>query len=115
MWTLSTVISFTLAVILVYSAVTKLRGGPAVEEQYARVGVPPGKLRYLAVLLLAGAAGLAAGPWCAPLGIAAAAGVTAYFLVAIGFHVHRRQLATVGVPVVLLVLAAAALGSRLAT
>lgn len=101
--------AITLAVLLVWSAVLKLSHRPGVVASYARVGVPERMLNPLAFLLLSGAAGLVAGLWWEGVGIAATAGVASYFLVAIGAHVRTRQLASVGTPVVIELLAVAVL------
>jgi DoxX-like family len=55
------IVTALLAAILLYSAVLKLSSRPDVVEAYARVGVPATRLPSLAVVLLAGAAGLLAG------------------------------------------------------
>jgi hypothetical protein len=54
-------VSVLLATLLVYSAVRKLTHQEQVVRMYTRVGVPEDKLDYLAVILLAGAAGLILG------------------------------------------------------
>lgn len=95
-----------LAVILLWSAVLKLSHRPGVVASYARVGVPERMLNPLALVLLSGAAGLVVGLWWEVVGVAAAAGVATYFLVAIGAHVRTRQLKSVGTPIVIELLAA---------
>jgi DoxX-like family len=107
-------LTILLAALLAFSAVRKLSHAPQVVQSYARTGVPEDKLNLLAWILLAGAAGLLLGlPW-RPLGIAAAAGVAIYFLVAIGFHVRYQDTAHVATPAVIELLAVAVLLSRLA-
>jgi len=108
-------VSVLLAAALAYSAVRKLGHRPEVVRTYVRVGVPEDKLNHLAVVLLAGAAGLLAGLLWAPLGIAAAIGVTCYFILAIGFHIRARDLSNLPTPLILAVLAAVTLVLRLAT
>jgi DoxX-like family len=83
-------------------------------QGYVRVGVPEDKLDYLAIILLTGAAGLMLGLVWAPIGVAAAGGVTLYFLVAIGFHIRAHDTEHLPTPLVIAVLAAAALALRLA-
>lgn len=56
---LAPVISSILATLLVASAALKLSHEPAVVHSYAKLGVKEEQLNVLAVLLLAGAAGLA--------------------------------------------------------
>jgi hypothetical protein len=53
--------------------------------------------------------------WWSILGIATAAGLIAYFAIAIGFHVRAGDAKHAVTPVVLMLLAAAALGLWLAT
>ena len=55
-------------------------------RSYAMVGVPEDKLNSLAVILLAGAAGLFAGLFWEPIGVAAAVGVVCYFVLAVAAH-----------------------------
>jgi hypothetical protein len=108
------VVSVLLAVLLVVAAARKLGHRPAVVATYRRVGVPPERLNQLAVLLLAGAAGLVVGLWWEPVGIAAAAALVAYFLLAIGVHVRARDTANVPMPALYLALSAAALTLHIA-
>jgi hypothetical protein len=115
MWIATIVSSALLARLLLYSAVSKLRGEPDVVAAYARVGVSAKMLPYLAALLLAESGGLVAGLYWAPLGLAAGLAVALYFGVAIAFHIRSRELATVIVPVALLGLAIAHLALRIAT
>jgi DoxX-like family len=103
------VVSVLLAALLVVTAARKLGHRPAVVATYLRVGVPEQRLNQLAVLLLAGAAGLLVGLWREPVGIAAAAALVAYFLLAIGAHVRAHDTANVPMPALYLALSAAAL------
>jgi hypothetical protein len=103
------VVSVLLAALLVVTAARKLGHRPAVVATYRRVGVPQERLNQLAVLLLAGAAGLVVGLWWEPLGVAAAAALVAYFLLAIGAHVRARDTANVPTPALYLALSAVVL------
>lgn len=47
--------------------------------------------RLLPVLKTAAAVGLIAGIWIEPLAVVTAAALVAYFVVAIGFHLHARD------------------------
>lgn len=115
MFTATVIVSVVLAGVLTLSAVRKLSHREEVVRTYLRVGVPEDKLNYLAVILLAGAAGLLAGLVWAPIGLAAAIGLVVYFAAAVGFHVRARDLGNVATPAVLAVIAVAALVLRLAT
>jgi hypothetical protein len=110
----SAVVSVLLAALLVVTAARKFSHRPAVVATYQRVGVPEARLNQLAVLLLAGAAGLVVGLWWEPLGVAAAAALVAYFLLAIGAHVRARDAANAPMPALYLALSAAALILHLA-
>jgi DoxX-like family len=103
------VVSLLLAALLAFSAARKLGHRPEVVATYTRVGVPEDRLNHLAVILMAGAAGLVIGLGWAPLGLAAAAGVVVYFALAIAAHVRAGDLEHLAPPVLLAVLGAAAL------
>lgn len=107
-------VSVLLAALLVLSAAIKLTHREPFYSGYLRVGVPPRLIPYLALLLLTAAAGLLLGLRWASLGIAAAAGLTGYFTVAIGAHLRVRDLRNLP-PLVYLALAVATLALRLAT
>jgi DoxX-like family len=108
-------VSILLAAAIAYAAVRKLSHRPDVVQSYARVGVPEDKLDALAFILLAGAVGLVAGLVWAPIGIAAAVGLIAYFALAVAAHVRARDVENLPTPVVIELLAVAALVLRLAT
>jgi hypothetical protein len=104
------VISSLLAVLISYSAVLKLTHRPTVMEDYRRAGVPEPWLNWLAALLLTAAVGLAVGNWWPLAGVAAAAGLVAYFALAVGFHIRAKDTKNAATPAVLMLLAVAALG-----
>jgi hypothetical protein len=103
------IISILLAAALAFSAALKLTHRPQVVESYRKAGVPETWLNGLAVLLLAAAAGLIVGLWWPLAGMAAAAGLVAYFAIAIGFHVRAKDTAHTPSPAVLAAVAAATL------
>jgi hypothetical protein len=109
------IVSGVLAAMVGVSALRKLTHRDVVVETYARAGVPESWLNRLAAVLLVASAALIIGTWWAPLGVAASAGLLAYFLLAVGFHVRAKDVAHVMTPLVLVVLAAAALILRIAT
>ena len=104
-----TVLSALLAALLIVPAVRKLGHKNHVVRSYAKVGVPEEKLNLLAGILILGAAGLLVGIVWVPLGLAAAAGVLAYFTIAIGFHLRAGEFENVATPIVYAALAAALL------
>jgi uncharacterized membrane protein YphA (DoxX/SURF4 family) len=106
------VVSVLLAVALAASASFKLRKDPRLVEGLGAVGVPVARFWQLAVLELAGAAGLVIGLFWWPLGVAAAIGVILYFVGATGAHVRFRDWGHIASPVGILVVAVAALVLR---
>lgn len=71
--------------------------------------IAPGRIE------IAGAAGIVLGLWVAPLGIAAAVGLVAYFVGAVAGHLRVRDLKNLAMPLPPLVLAIAVLVLRLTT
>lgn len=115
MFVATIIVTLLLAALVAFSAARKLSHRPEVVQIYVRVGVPEGRLNALAAVLLAGAAGLVVGLVWPPVGVAAAAGVAAYFVGAVVFHIRAGDTRNLPVPSVLLALAVAALVLRLAT
>lgn len=109
-----TIASVLLAALLVLTAARKLSHRPSVVATYRRVGVPEEGLNFLAMLLVAGAAGLAVGLWWRPAGISAAAALTVYFMVAIAAHVRARDVGNAPMPALYLALSVAVLALHLA-
>jgi uncharacterized membrane protein YphA (DoxX/SURF4 family) len=110
------VVTVLLAVICVNSAVMKLRRNEQVLAViHGTVGVPERQLPVLAGLELAGAAGILVGLWLEPLGIAAAVGLVAYFVGAVGGHLRVRDTKNLAMPIPPLVFAVAVLALRLLT
>ena len=112
MFAAAAVISSLLAALLTFSAIRKLSHRPEVVAMYTRVGVPEDKLDFLALILLAGAVGLVAGLFWGPLGVAAAAGLVVYFMLAIGAHIRADDAVHLPTPVVIELMAVAALVLR---
>ena len=115
MFIATAVVSVLFAALLVFSAGRKLTHSDDVVRSYARAGVPERRLNTLAAILFAGAAGLLVGLRWAPLGIAAAGGLVAYFAIACGFHIRARDTRNLPTPVTMTALAVASLLLRLAT
>jgi hypothetical protein len=110
------VIAVLLALALLPSARAKLiRDERAVEVFTGRLGVPLGLYPFLAACEIAGAAGLIIGLWWGPLGVAAASGIVLYFVGAIGSHLRKADIKGIATPVLMLILAAAALILRIAS
>jgi DoxX-like family len=109
------IISILLAALLAFAAVRKLSHAEHVVRTYVRVGVPEDKLDYLAMILLAGAAGLLLGLAWPPIGVAAAAGVVCYFILAIASHIRADDARNLPTPLALEAMAVAALVLRVTT
>jgi hypothetical protein len=109
------VISVLLAALLVLSAAIKFTHREPYYSGYLRVGVPARLIPYLALLLIAAAAALLLGLLWPPLGIAAAAGLTGYFIIATAAHLRVRDLRNLPTPLVYLALAVATLALQLIT
>lgn len=110
------VVTVLLAAICINSAAMKLRQHEQVLAViHGTVGVPKQYLPVLAMLEIAGAAGILLGLWLEPLGVLAASGLCAYFLGAIGAHVRVGDSKNLVMPLPPLVLAIAALVLRLLT
>ncbi|MBO3090055.1 DoxX family protein [Cellulomonas dongxiuzhuiae] len=110
------VLTVLLALVSVNSAVMKLRRNERVVTSITgTVGFPERYLGLLAALEIAGAVGIVVGLWVVPLGIAAAVGLTLYFLGAIIGHLRVRDTQGVTMPLVPLILSVAVLVLRVVT
>ncbi|WP_402466008.1 DoxX family protein [Isoptericola aurantiacus] len=105
-----------LALVAVNSAAMKLRRNEQVVATISgTVGLPERHIPTLAVLEIAGGLGIVAGLWFAPLGVAAAAGLTAYFIGAVIGHLRVGDTKGVASPIIPLVLSVAVLVLRVDT
>nr|BFE60599.1 DoxX family protein [Dactylosporangium thailandense] len=102
------VASVLLALILIGSAIGKLRRADAVVQNLDRAAVPHGWYPWLATAELAGALGLLVGLAYRPLGTAAAAGLTLYFIGAVAAHLKAGDRSGLGPASFLLFLSIAA-------
>jgi hypothetical protein len=113
-FTASVIVSVAAAVIATVSAIGKLtRHEQVVASIHEVVGVPLERLPLLAALELAGAVGLIIGIWVPPIGIAAAAGLVAYFVGAMIAHLRVGDTKGMFGPVVPLLVSIAALVLRI--
>lgn len=85
------VVGGLLALVLATSATFTLQRNDQIVASMRKVGVPDSWLPRLAALKGAGAIGLVAGLWSTPLGIAAATGVTLYFIGAVVSHLRVKD------------------------
>lgn len=111
MFIATVVVSVLLALAVAGSGIGKLSKQPKLVESLTGLGVPMSWLPRLAAAELAGAVGLVAGLWVAPLGIAAALGLVAYFVGAIITHVKADDRDLIA-PAVLALVSVAALVLR---
>jgi uncharacterized membrane protein YphA (DoxX/SURF4 family) len=114
MFIAAAIVSSLLAVALVASGRGKLVKDPQQMKTMARVGFPEDKLWVLAAAEIAGAAGVVAGLFWWPIGVAAAIGVLLYFLGAIGAHLRVKD-KNFAPALVMLLVAVAALVFRAST
>lgn len=85
------VVGGLLALVLAASATLTLQRNDQIVANMQKVQVPDSWLPRLAALKAAGAIGLVAGLWVTPLGIAAAVGVTLYFIGAVASHLRVKD------------------------
>ena len=116
MFILCVVVTALLAFASFGSAMGKIQGIPQMAELLDSVGVSASTGRILGFVQLAGAAGLILGLFVAPVGVAAAGGLTLYYLGAMAAHARARHpVKQVFFPFPLLVLSLAALVLRIVT
>ena len=116
MFILTAVASVLLAAAMASSAARKAQPGPDSVALRDRLGVAPPLWASIGVPEALAAAGLVAGLWWAPIGVAAAIGVVLLMLGALGFHLRARFLgAALAPPAAIAILAAAAATLRLVT
>ncbi|MFD4870398.1 DoxX family protein [Streptomyces sp. NPDC058412] len=106
------VVGGLLALVLTASATFTLQRNDQIVASMQKVRVPDAWLPRLATLKAAGAIGLVAGLWVTPLGVAAAIGVTLYFIGAVISHLRVKDY-DLAPAAVLAVVAAAALALRI--
>jgi len=115
MFTAYTVVASLLSAILFLSAYTKMIRFERTTATLTKVGVAESQFAALAACEMAGGLGLLAGLSVAPLGIAAAIGVSLYFAGAVAAHVRIGDWNVDGVapPAIILAMAVTALALRI--
>lgn len=108
------IVTILFALVLLLSAYGKLTRDPQQMTTLERVGFPERYVPLLAAAEIAGAAGILTGLAWAPLGVAAAVGLIAYFIGAVVSHLRVRD-PRVLPPATLLLAAVATLALRLAS
>ncbi|MFF2124052.1 DoxX family protein [Streptomyces olivochromogenes] len=74
------IVATLMSAVLLASAGAKFTRPKRLVDQMSTVGLPFGMLPFLGMAQIAGAGGLIIGLWWGPLGIAAALGLTLYFI-----------------------------------
>lgn len=115
MFTAAAVVVGLLALVLAISGPAKLAKNATVMQSMSTVGVPEDLVWLLSIAEIAGSAGLVAGLFWWPIGVAAAVGIVVYFIGAVGAHIRVRDTANMVAPAVLLLVAIAALVLRATT
>ena len=87
-----TALSIVLAAACLLPGLAKVLGHPKMQKSAAHFGIPWPRYRLIGVAELAAAAGVLAGLWWHPLGVAAAAGMV--LLLTGALITHRRALDT---------------------
>ncbi|MFD9727992.1 DoxX family protein [Streptomyces sp. NPDC059072] len=100
------VVGLLLALALTASATFTLQRNDQIVANMRKVQVPDAWLPRLAGLKAAGAIGLVVGVWVTPLGVAAAIGVTLYFIGAVVAHLRVKDYELAPAAVLTLVAAA---------
>lgn len=98
-------LTVVLSLVLVGSALAKVRRQKSLVASMRGIGVPDTWLPRLAALEIAGAAGLLAGLAFRPLAVAAGVGVVLYFAGAVFFHARAHDRKGLIAPGVLVVVA----------
>jgi DoxX-like family len=97
------VLGALLAAVLLFSAYAKLTHNPQVTDTVVGVGFPERFIGLLAACEAAGAVGILIGLWWWPIGVAAAIGVVAYFLLAVAAHLRAKRFDLLGAGTILAV------------
>jgi uncharacterized membrane protein YphA (DoxX/SURF4 family) len=110
------VITSLFAAMVAFSSLGKIRRDPhQMRVIHETVGVPLKYFPLLAACEFSGALGLVLGIWWPILGVAAAIGLILYFVGATVSHLRVNDVKGIGPPAFMLVVAAAALATRVLT
>lgn len=114
MFIATVIVTVLLATGLLASTTATVTKNPKIVAQFTELDIPLRALPALATATFAGAVGIVAGLWFAPLGIAAGIGLIIYFIGAVSTHLRKndREIAPAGL---FLILAAVGLVLRIIT
>lgn len=90
----SVALTVVAALVFLLAGTQKILMRPRVVTNMRRLGVGPAGIRMIGLSEIAGAVGLVAGIWLAPLGIAAAVGLTCLLIGAMGYHARAGDYAS---------------------
>ncbi|MDX3237288.1 DoxX family protein [Streptomyces sp. ME03-5709C] len=116
MYTAAVILSVLLALVFLAAGAPKVQLKGAVPDGLIQKGLSAALVRSVGLAEVAAAAGLGAGIWWQPLGIAAAAGTVVVLIGAIGFHAKKGEYgdsATRGAAITPIVLLPVAVASAL--
>ncbi len=108
MFVATLVLSVLLAVAFVAAGLPKIAGVKQMRENAEHLGFSVNSYRVIGALEVAGSAGLSVGLAVAPLGAAAAIGLTLLMIGAVIFHIRAKDAAAHLLPALVLALLAAA-------
>ncbi|MFM9037502.1 MAG: DoxX family protein [Actinomycetota bacterium] len=112
----ATILTITLSVMCVGSAVADFMMAPSVVAAVDRLGLPRQIIPLCGICKVCGALGLLIGFGNEPLQVFAAIALTAYFVCAVGAHVRRKDtLANTAPATMFLLVAAITLATTIAT
>ncbi|MFF2327343.1 MULTISPECIES: DoxX family protein [unclassified Streptomyces] len=109
------IVAALMSAVLLASAGAKFTRPKRLVDQMSTLGLPYGVLPFLGVAQIAGAGGLVVGLWWGPLGIAAAIGLTLYFIGAVAAHLRASDYKGAPPAVVLTAVAIALIALRSST
>ncbi|WP_217576460.1 DoxX family protein [Streptomyces sp. GbtcB7] len=116
MFIATAVLSILLALAFAAAGLPKVTGKPESIESTQKLGYPAGATRIIGLLEFAGSAGLLIGLWLAPLGAAAAIGLTLTMIGAVISHARVKDtLAHIAPAAILGILAIVTTVLRIAT
>ncbi|MFD6277814.1 DoxX family protein [Streptomyces sp. NPDC060209] len=109
------IVAALMSAVLLASAGAKFTRPKRLVDQMSTLGLPYGVLPFLGLTQTAGAGGLIIGLWWVPIGIAAAVGLTLYFIGAVATHLRARDYKGAPPAAVLTAVAIALIALRSAT
>lgn len=85
------ILGLIISIMCLGSALADFKKDPRIVESLTHLGVPVERIPLLGIVKLLGIGGIIIGFWVQPLGVAAAIGLSLYFLIAIAMHVRAKE------------------------